>query len=90
MSLNAMLQQSTLGATLRQDFYSFVQSIFPVVETHHSFQPNWHIDAMCYRLQQVLQGEITRLIITVPPRSLKSICCSVARSEEHTSELQSR
>ena len=39
---------------------------------------NWHLEAMAYYLTRVLNGEIRRLIITVPPRSLKSICASVA------------
>ena len=39
---------------------------------------NWHICAIAYYLEQVRLGKIKRLIITVPPRSLKSIMCSVA------------
>jgi hypothetical protein len=39
---------------------------------------NWHICRIAYVLEQVRLGEIKRLIITVPPRSLKSIMCSVA------------
>ena len=77
MNRDVLLHQNTLGATLRQDLYSFVQGTFSIVETHHPFLPNWHIDAMCCQLEQVLQGESKRLVITVPPRSLKSICCSV-------------
>src|SRR5258708_18502463 len=42
------------------------------------FRPNWHIEAMAYKLSQVANGEIKRLIITLPPRNLKSICASVA------------
>src|SRR5262245_1900824 len=63
---------------LRDDFYSFVQASFPIVTPGASFSPNWHIEAMAYALSRVLNGEIKRLIITVPPRSLKSICASVA------------
>jgi predicted phage terminase large subunit-like protein len=33
---------------------------------------------MAYKLSQVATGEVKRLIITVPPRNLKSICASVA------------
>jgi hypothetical protein len=40
--------------------------------------PNWHIEAIAFALTRVLKGETKRLIITVPPRSLKSICTSVA------------
>src|SRR5438093_7269716 len=41
-------------------------------------QQNRHIEAIAFALMRVLRGEIKRLIITVPPRSLKSICASVA------------
>jgi hypothetical protein len=39
---------------------------------------NWHIEAIAWRLQQCLTGDVNRLVITLPPRSLKSICASVA------------
>jgi hypothetical protein len=63
---------------LRHDFYSFIQAIFPLVSPNGMFLPNWHIEAMACALTQVLRGETKRLIITIPPRSLKSICASVA------------
>jgi predicted phage terminase large subunit-like protein len=67
-----------VAAILRSDLYSFIQAIFPTVSPGDAFLPNWHIEAMAYELTRVLQGETKRLIITVPPRSLKSICASVA------------
>ena len=39
---------------------------------------NWHICAIAHQLEQVGLGNNKRLIITVPPRSLKSTMCSVA------------
>lgn len=39
---------------------------------------NWHIEAMAFHLEQVRLGKIKRLIINLPPRSLKSIVTSVA------------
>ena len=65
-------------AILRSDFYSFIQAIFPLVSPNSPLLRNWHLEAMAYYLTRVLNGEIRRLIITVPPRSLKSICASVA------------
>ncbi len=62
----------------RQDLYAFLQSIFPIVCPGSTFAPNWHLEAICYALTRVMRGEISRLIITVPPRHLKSICASVA------------
>ncbi len=40
--------------------------------------PNWHIDLIADRLISCLRGDIQRLIICMLPRSLKSICVSVA------------
>ena len=67
-----------VAAILRSDLYSFVQAIFPLVSPGDPFAGNWHIEAIAYQLSRVLKGEVKRLIITVPPRSLKSICASVA------------
>ena len=71
-------RQDLIDAISRVDFYSFVQRIFPIVSAGSPFLPNWHVDAITYALTRVMRGEIKRLIITVPPRSLKSICASVA------------
>src|SRR5216684_6189585 len=71
-------QQAVLRAALATDFRSFVQYVFGVLRPGIEFRPNWHIDAMAYKLSQVATGDIKRLIITVPPRNLKSICASVA------------
>ena len=39
---------------------------------------NWHLEAIAYQLERLRRGEITRLIINMPPRSLKSVTASVA------------
>ena len=39
---------------------------------------NWHIDAIAEHLEAVNRGEISRLIINIPPRHMKSIAVSVA------------
>jgi predicted phage terminase large subunit-like protein len=67
-----------ISAVLRSDFYSFIQGTFPMVSPGAVFQPNWHVEAIAFELDRVRRGEIKRLIITVPPRSLKSVCASVA------------
>jgi predicted phage terminase large subunit-like protein len=65
-------------AILRSDLYCFIQAAFPIVSPGAAFAANWHIEAIAFALTRVLEGNIKRLIITVPPRSLKSICASVA------------
>ena len=65
------------AAIIRTDLYAFVQASFPIVAGGSRFLPNWHIEAIAYELNAVMRGDTRRLIITVPPRSLKSICASV-------------
>ena len=65
-------------AARRTDFYSFLGAAFPLVSQSATFLPNWHIEAMAYALQRVARGENKRLIITLPPRSSKSLCASIA------------
>jgi len=67
-----------LEAALRVDLAAFIQAAFEEVVPGSRFVPNWHIEAIAYHLEQVFTGAIKRLIITVPPRYLKSICASVA------------
>jgi hypothetical protein len=76
----AMLSPSMahVNAACRKDFVSFVCKLFHVLNPSAVFHMNWHIRAIAHHLEQVRLGNIKRLIITVPPRSLKSIMCSVA------------
>jgi predicted phage terminase large subunit-like protein len=70
--------RALLYALLRNDFTAFIQRCFQTVVPGQSFLGNWHIEAIAYHLERVRRGEIRRLIITLPPRNLKSICASVA------------
>ena len=42
------------------------------------FKPNWHLEALAHKLSQVAAGDVRRLIVTMPPRNLKSLLASVA------------
>jgi predicted phage terminase large subunit-like protein len=67
-----------LNAILRQSFAAFVHKTFTTLSPGQTFIPGWHISALAYQLERVRCGEITRLIVNLPPRSLKSIMASVA------------
>ncbi len=71
-------KDAAFRALLSEDLYRFTHYAFGVVRPSIPFKPNWHLEAMCHKLAQVARGEVKRLIITLPPRSLKSICSSVA------------
>jgi hypothetical protein len=63
---------------LRVDFYAFIELCFHQLNPETPFLRNWHIEMMAAKLDACRRGEIRRLIINVPPRSLKSLCASVA------------
>jgi len=70
--------QVLFRAMLAEHLMSFTRYAFEVIRPGIPFRPNWHLEAMTHKLAQVASGEIRRLIINVPPRSLKSLCTSVA------------
>jgi predicted phage terminase large subunit-like protein len=63
---------------LRQDLYGFVQRSFYELNPQTAYLPNWHIEVIAAELEKCRRGETKRLIINVPPRSLKSHCASIA------------
>ena len=67
-----------LYAILRNDLYSFLRKAFHTVSPGVEYLDNWHIEAIAYALERCITGEINRLVITMPPRYMKSICASVA------------
>src|SRR5689334_486998 len=75
---HSVLSPEIIVAVLGTDFYCFVRAAFPIVSGGQTLLTNWHLEAIAYHLSLVIHGKIRRLIITVPPRSLKSICASVA------------
>jgi hypothetical protein len=67
-----------LDAACRTDFVIFIGKCFYTLAPNAVFHTNWHIDAMAYHAELVRLGKLHRLLVNVPPRSLKSIVYSVA------------
>lgn len=67
-----------LQAILRQDLGAFTVRCFSEIEGSKPYHHNWHLDALAYHLGLVADGSCKRLIITLPPRSLKSLAASIA------------
>lgn len=65
-------------ALCRTDFVSFVYQVFRTLTPASTLQINYHIWSMAYHLELVRLGVVKRLIINLPPRSLKSMVTSVA------------
>jgi hypothetical protein len=70
-------ERDLFNALLRSDFKSFLFRCMLTLNPNAQFLHNWHIDAISWQLQRVRVGEVTRLIINLPPRYLKSLTVSV-------------
>jgi len=70
--------QRILAALLRTDLRYFIRKVFATVSPGECYMHNWHIEAIVYRLMLIYFKHNLRLLINQPPRSLKSICVSVA------------
>ena len=62
---------------MRRSLKEFTKSSWPTIEPGSDFNDNWHIDAISEHLQAVVEGDIKRLIINIPPRHMKSISVAV-------------
>ncbi|MCH9809491.1 MAG: terminase [Alphaproteobacteria bacterium] len=76
--MSGVSKQRLLDALLRQKLSGFTEKCFYEVGGGQSYQHNWHLDAIAWHLEEVAKGNIRRLLITIQPRSLKSIHASVA------------
>jgi predicted phage terminase large subunit-like protein len=63
---------------LRHDLCAFIHRSFLELNAQTQFLPNWHIEVLAAKLEEVRQGRCRRLIVNVPPRHLKSHAISIA------------
>jgi hypothetical protein len=61
----------------RRSLSEFVRQAWHVVEPATLFKPGFHLDAICQHLAALLNGDIRRLLINLPPRHGKSRLASV-------------
>jgi predicted phage terminase large subunit-like protein len=62
----------------RNNFGAFTSAAFMALNPGIRLVPNWHIDAVCHQLQEMVMGRSRgRLVLNLPPRSLKSHKASV-------------
>lgn len=71
-------EKELLKTALQCHLSTFIQRSFQTTSPGRAYQDNWHIDAIAHHLTLAAEGSIKRLIITTPPRMLKSLCASVA------------
>lgn len=55
----------------------FVRAAWHVLEPNQPYIHGWHVDYVCAHLEAVTAEEIRRLLINVPPGTMKSTLCNV-------------
>lgn len=61
----------------RRSLSYYLCRAWPVLEPEQPYRHGWHVDAMAEHLEAVTTGQITRLLINVPPGTMKSTITSV-------------
>lgn len=56
---------------------TFVKNAWPVVEPGAPYVHGPHIDVVCRKLEAVTRGDVTRLLINIPPGTMKSLLVNV-------------
>lgn len=55
----------------------FVQCAWPIIEPADKYVHGWHVEAICEHLEAITKGDINRLLINIPPGTMKSTLSSV-------------
>ena len=76
--MKLMTNKREFAALLRNHFLAFIHRSFLEFNPTTEFKYNWHLEVIAHELEQVRRGLNNRLIIQLPPRSLKSHSASVA------------
>ena len=76
--LAAFCDEETLARLhAEKSFHEFVKQAWHVVEPGTPFVGNWHIQAICDHLEAVVDGRIPKILINIPPGTMKSLLTAV-------------
>ena len=55
----------------------FVKASWHILEPGQPYIHGWHVDAICQHLEAITYGDISRLLVNIPPGTMKSTLTSV-------------
>src|SRR5690554_611877 len=61
----------------RRSLATFVREAWHVLEPGQPYIHGWHVDAICEHLEAITYGDLNRLLINIPPGTMKSTLTSV-------------
>lgn len=56
---------------------NFVREAWHILEPGQPYIHGWHVDAICEHLEAITDGDLTRLLVNIPPGTMKSTLTSV-------------
>lgn len=71
------LEANALKLLAEAELFEFVRQAWSIVEPEMPFADNWHIRGICEHLEAVAAGQIKKLLINVPPGTMKSLLVAV-------------
>ena len=78
--MNLITNQDVLNVKrelYKRSLASFVRGAWHVLEPDQKYLHGWHVDAICEHLEAITHGELNRLLINIPPGTMKSTLCNV-------------
>lgn len=75
--VRAALELTRSAIECESSLIKFTEAAWPIIEPGVPFRGNWHLDAIAEHLEAAHNGDITRLLINIPPGHCKSTIASV-------------
>lgn len=76
LEMEAQLERLELDEVER-DLRKYIPLAWPIIEPNKPYIHGWHIDAIADHLMACTDGHLTKLVINIPPRHMKSLTVSV-------------
>lgn len=76
--MRLLSMRGSFDAATRSHFSLFFRRVMATLNPGVEYVHNWHVDAISAYLMACMRGEVSRLVINMPPRMLKSTLVSVA------------
>lgn len=71
------MRRRQVKAECEASLSAFIKHAWAVIEPGQPYIHGWHIDAICEHLEAITAGDINRLLINIPPGTMKSLAVGV-------------
>ena len=76
-TLKQMACQPSPPVRAKASLHEFVKQAWHIIEPDTPFKDGWHIRVVCAHFESIVWGSIPKIVVNVPPGTMKSILSSV-------------